>query len=148
MGRHPTGLLIIIGYKIFTATLLTITAIAILLTLKNYAEMRDWAEDLVLAGRQGVVKLIIEHVIQVKPKTLAFGVVAAMFYAGLSGLEAVGLWYEKAWGRWLVLISVGISIPLEIFELIQGLSAMKLLVFLLNLVIFAYVLFRFPKSSH
>lgn len=148
MSRHPTGLLIIIGYKLFTATLLTLAAIAILLTLKNYAALQDWAETLVLVGHKGAVKWLIEHVIQIKPRTLAFGVAAALFYAGLSALEAAGLWYEKAWGRWLVLISVGVSIPLEIFELTQGFSAAKLVVFVLNIGIFAYVLLRFPKPSH
>ncbi len=148
MGRHPTGLLVIIGYKVFTATLLALTAIAILLTLKHHEAMQAWTEDLVLAGREGVVTWVIENVIQIRRRTLAFGAVAAFFYAGLSGLEAVGLWYEKAWGRWLVLISIGISIPVEIYELTKGFSAIKLVVFLLNVAIFAYVLMRFPKASH
>jgi uncharacterized membrane protein (DUF2068 family) len=145
MGRHPTGLLVIIGYKTFTATILTLTAIAILLSLKNYAEMQSWAEDLVLAGRQGIVKWLVENVLQVKSKTVVFVALGMFFYAALSALEAVGLWYEKAWGRWLILISIGISIPVEIYELSKGFSWMKLVVFLLNLVIFAYVLLKFPK---
>jgi uncharacterized membrane protein (DUF2068 family) len=145
MGRHPTGLLVIIFYKTFTATVLTLTAIAILLSLKNFPEMQSWAEDLVLAGRQGIIKWIVEHVVQLSPKTVVFGAVAMLFYAALSGLEAIGLWYEKAWGRWLILISIGISIPVEIYELTKGISWMKLIVFLLNLGIFAYVLLKFPK---
>jgi uncharacterized membrane protein (DUF2068 family) len=145
MGRHPTGLLVIIFYKTFTATVLTLTAIAILLSLKNFPEMQSWAEDLVLAGRQGIIKWIVEHVVQLSPKTFIFGAVAMLFYAALSGLEAIGLWYEKAWGRWLILISIGISIPVEIYELSKGFSWMKLVVFLLNIGIFAYVLLKFPK---
>jgi uncharacterized membrane protein (DUF2068 family) len=145
MGRHPTGLLVIIGYKTFTATVLTIAAIAILLSLRNFAELQSWAEDLVLAGRQGIVKWIVEHVVQLRPRTFVFSAVAMLFYAALSALEAVGLWYEKAWGRWLILISIGISIPVEIYELSKGFSWMKLTVFLLNLGIFAYVLLKFPK---
>jgi uncharacterized membrane protein (DUF2068 family) len=145
MGRHPTGLLVIIGYKVFTATVLALTAIAILLTLKNHEAMQSWAGNLVLGGREGVVTWTLEHVIQVRRRTLAFGALAASFYAGLSSLEAIGLWYEKAWGRWLILLSVGISIPVEIYELSRGFSAVKLIVFLLNVGIFAYVLLRFPK---
>jgi hypothetical protein len=41
MSRHPTGLLVIIFYKTFTATVLTLTAIAILLSLKNFAELQS-----------------------------------------------------------------------------------------------------------
>jgi uncharacterized membrane protein (DUF2068 family) len=145
MGRHPKGLLVIIFYKTFTATVLTLGAIAILLSLKNFAELQSWAEDLVLAGRQGIVKWIVEHIVQLRPKTFVFGAVAMLFYAALSGLEAIGLWYEKAWGRWLVLISIGISIPVEIFELTKGFSWMKLVVFLLNLGIFTYLLLQFPN---
>jgi uncharacterized membrane protein (DUF2068 family) len=147
MRRHPKGLLVIIGYKTFTATLLGLTAIAILLALKNHEAMKAWTENLVLAGREGVVTWTVENVLQLRRRTLAFGAVAAFFYAGLSGLEAVGLWYEKAWGRWLVLISIGVSIPIEIFELSKGFSAVKLTVFLLNVAIFAYVLLRFPNAE-
>lgn len=148
MSRHPTGLLVIIGYKIFTATVLALTAIAILLALKNHEAMQAWTENLELAGREGAVTWILEHVIQVRRRTLAFGALAASFYAGLSGLEAIGLWLERAWGRWLILISVGISIPIEIYELSTGFSAIKLIVFMLNVGIFAYVMLRFPKHHH
>jgi uncharacterized membrane protein (DUF2068 family) len=40
----------------------------------------------------------------------------------------VGLWYEKTWAKILVIGLVGISIPPEIFELLQGFTTIKLVV--------------------
>jgi uncharacterized membrane protein (DUF2068 family) len=32
-------------------------------------------------------------------------------------MEAIGLWYERFWAQWLIIGTVGISIPPELFEL-------------------------------
>ncbi|KAM3115056.1 DUF2127 domain-containing protein [Phormidesmis sp. 146-33] len=54
----------------------------------------------------------------------------------MTAIEAVGLWFEKRWAHILVLLLVGISIPLEIYELIQGISPLKLIVFVINIAVF------------
>jgi len=42
--------------------------------------------------------------------------VGALFYSGLRFLEAVGLWKDRNWAKWLGAISGGIYIPVEIYE--------------------------------
>lgn len=147
MSKRPPGLVAIVCYKAFTATLFAITSISILLTLKNYQGLAHFADSLALEGKQGVIAWTVNKVLNVNPKTLQFSQLAAAAYAIVTLVEAVGLWYEKVWARWLVLGVVGISIPPEIFELIKGFSFLKLIVFVLNIGIFIYLVREFPQAK-
>jgi uncharacterized membrane protein (DUF2068 family) len=148
MRKRPPALLAIVGYKSVSAILFILTAIALLFTARHYGALQTWADDLTLANRHGIVAFGVQNIAQVQPRTLQFSSAIAVIYSGLSIAEAVGLWLEKAWGRWLVLIIIGISIPPEIYELHKGFSVIKLTVFLLNIGIFFYLMKRFPKSKH
>lgn len=146
MSKRPSGLVAIVVYKIFTATLLTIVSIALLLSVKHQPYLEDLWESLVLAGKQDLITLLLEKVLNLSTKTVLFGGVAAGVYALVTAIEAVGLWYQKTWARWLVLAVVGISIPPEIFELVHKFSFLKMIVFLLNIAVFVYLLREFPKK--
>ncbi len=61
-------------------------------------------------------------------------------YSLLRFIEAMGLWQEKAWAEWLGVISGGIYLPIEIFELIHDVSAIKFGIFVTNLLVVAYLL--------
>jgi uncharacterized membrane protein (DUF2068 family) len=148
MLKRPPALIAIVGYKSVSAMLFILTAIALIFTVKHYGALQTWADDLTLANRHGVVAFGIKNIAQLKPRTLQFSSAIAVIYAGLSITEAVGLWLGKPWGRWLVLIIIGISIPPEIYELHHGFSVVKLTVFLLNIGIFFYLMKRFPNSKH
>lgn len=147
MSKRPPGLLVVIVYKAFTAALFAVTAIAILLTLKNYQELGQFSESLFLAGKQGIIAWLVQTLLNTSPKTLHFGGIVAAVYAGLTCIETIGLWYQKSWARWLVIGIVAISIPPEIFELSKGFSPLKLIAFLLNLAILIYLLLKFPKEA-
>jgi uncharacterized membrane protein (DUF2068 family) len=74
---------------------------------------------------------------------------AAMLYAGLRGLEAYGLWRERRWAEWLALITGGIFVPLEIYELIHHPSSLKAAVLTTNLAIVFYMawVLRHPREQ-
>ncbi|MBO3460946.1 DUF2127 domain-containing protein [Aetokthonos hydrillicola Thurmond2011] len=146
MSKRPSGLVAIVIYKIFTATLLTIVSIALLVSVKHQPDLEELWESLVLAGKQGLIALLLEKLLNLSTKKVLFGGVAAGVYAVVTAIEAVGLWYEKAWARWLVLGVVGISIPAEIFELIHKFSFLKVVIFLINIAVFVYLLREFPKK--
>ncbi|MBC1275229.1 DUF2127 domain-containing protein [Nostoc sp. UCD121] len=145
MKKRPLGLVAIVVYKSFAALLLMVTSIALLLTLKNYRTLEAFSENYVLEGKSIIIDWILKKVINLNPRTLAFSGIGAAVYAIVTTIEAVGLWYEKRWAHVLVLGLVGISIPLEVYELIQGISLIKIFIFLLNLAVFGYLLQNFPK---
>ena len=46
----------------------------------------------------------------------------ALAYSLLRGAEAYGLWKERRWAEWLAVASGSIYLPLEFYELAQGVS--------------------------
>lgn len=124
-----------------------ITSIALLLTLKNYQTLEAFSENYVLEGKSMIIDWLLKKVINLNPRTLAFSGIGTGIYAIVTTIEAIGLWYEKRWAHVLVLGLVGISIPPEIYELIQGISPIKMFIFVLNLAVFGYLFRNFPKNQ-
>ena len=82
----------------------------------------------------------MEKVLTQKPETIRYSGIVAGVYALVTAVEAIGLWYQQVWAEVLVLILVGTSIPLEIYELIKGITLLKSVVFVVNVAIFLYIL--------
>ena len=146
--QRPPGLIAIVLYKSFVAALLTVTSIALLLALKNHQALEDFSESYLLESKIKIVEFLLDKVLSIKPKTLLFSGLAAGLYAALTAVEAVGLWYEKGWATILVLVLVGISILPEIYELFQGITILKLVVFVANVAMLWYLLHHLPKHGN
>jgi uncharacterized membrane protein (DUF2068 family) len=145
--KRPLALVVIIIYKAFTALLLAVTSIAIFLAVKNYQDVLSFADNYILKGKIEIIKWLLYKTLNLNPRTLQFSGIATGSYAVVTAIEAVGLWYEKAWATLLVVVLVGISLPAEIFELIKGVSLIKVVVFLINAALFWYLLRKFPKRK-
>lgn len=65
--------------------------------------------------------------------------ILAFIYAAIRLLEAYGLWQGKRWAEWLAVASGSIYVPIEIYELISGVSWVKLLTLTLNVSIVLYI---------
>jgi uncharacterized membrane protein (DUF2068 family) len=61
-------------------------------------------------------------------------------FAALEAVEMVGLWFAKRWAEYLTFVATALLLPLEIYELTSGVSALKLLTFVINLAIALYLL--------
>ncbi len=70
-------------------------------------------------------------------------VLATIFiaYATLESVEAVGLWFNKRWAEYLTFVATTVLIPYEIYELFLRLSVLKLVAFVLNVLVAAYLLY-------
>ncbi|WP_333389192.1 DUF2127 domain-containing protein [Microcoleus sp. POL10_C6] len=90
---------------------------------------------------------MVDKLLLIQPKNLLFSGLVAALYAVLTAVEAVGLWYEKDWATILVLVLVSISIPPEIYELVHGVTVLKLAVFITNVAILGYLLHHWPKHG-
>lgn len=65
---------------------------------------------------------------------------AAAVYSLVRLIEAVGLWYRKKWAEWFAILSGGIYIPVEIYEVIQRQTWPRVAVLVVNVGIVAYLL--------
>jgi uncharacterized membrane protein (DUF2068 family) len=64
-----------------------------------------------------------------------------LVYAAIEGVEAVGLWYQRRWAEYLTFVVTSSLLPLEIYELVHRLSPLKILAFVINVAVVAYLLY-------
>ena len=93
--QRAPGLIAIVLYKSFVASLLTVTSIALLLALNSHHPWEAFSEFLFLETKLNSVKYLLGKFLLIKPQTILFSGLAVGIYAILTVLEAVGLWYEK-----------------------------------------------------
>lgn len=65
----------------------------------------------------------------------------AFAYSALRFTEAYGLWKQRTWAEWVAFGSGTLLIPLEIRELMRGITILRSLVFVGNLAIVFYMLY-------
>lgn len=69
-------------------------------------------------------------------------------YGGFKLIEAVGLWFEKRWAEWLVVLStIFCFVPIEIYELCVKVTWTKVGALLLNFVIVAFMATVLQKTK-
>jgi uncharacterized membrane protein (DUF2068 family) len=64
---------------------------------------------------------------------------AAAGYAAMRFVEAYGLWRKRRWAEWFAALSGGLYIPIELYELWEGVSWVKLGLLAVNAAIVAYM---------
>jgi uncharacterized membrane protein (DUF2068 family) len=65
---------------------------------------------------------------------------AAAAYAVLEGAEAFGLWWGRRWAEYLTFLGTIVLLPLEIYELSNKVSVLKVFTLVLNLAVAGYLL--------
>jgi uncharacterized membrane protein (DUF2068 family) len=64
-----------------------------------------------------------------------------LVYAGVEGVEAVGLWYQRRWAEYLTFLVTASLLPLEVYEIVTRLSPLKIVAFVVNVAVVAYLLY-------
>ncbi len=73
--------------------------------------------------------------------------IAAAMYTVARFIEAVGLWLSKAWAQWFAILTGGMYIPIEIFEVAQRVTWPRVTVLIINLTVVSYLLFVLIKNG-
>ena len=76
--------------------------------------------------------IFLEAAAQVTDAKLWLLAMTALLYALARFVEAYGLWYQRRWAQWFALVTGALYLPIESYELLQGVSAIKTIVFLVN----------------
>ena len=66
---------------------------------------------------------------------------AALAYSTVRFVEAYGLWRVRAWAEWFAIVSGGVYLPFELYELIRHPTLVKIAVLLVNVAIVAYLVY-------
>ncbi|NTW58526.1 MAG: DUF2127 domain-containing protein [Nitrospirae bacterium] len=76
----------------------------------------------------------IDHITDPQLLVLAL---SALLYALVRFAEAYGLWYHRQWAEWFGFLTGGMYIPVEIYELVLGVTTIKLTIFIVNVTVVA-----------
>ena len=93
------------------------------------------------SGHVGIIGEL-DKLFSLRTNTLHELAIALLAYGLLEGIEAIGLWRMKRWAEYLTFLATTILLPLEVYEIVHKVSALKVIGFLINLAIVIYLLFN------
>jgi uncharacterized membrane protein (DUF2068 family) len=82
----------------------------------------------------------IANAFALSTSTLQWIAVALAGYGLIELIEGVGLWLMKRWGEYFAVIATSVFLPLEIYELTEKITAMRLIALLVNIVAVIWLL--------
>ena len=87
----------------------------------------------------GPVRLI-DKALHTAHGTLELVALGVLAYGALELLEAVGLWLMKRWGEYVAVVGTSIFLPLEVYELLERVTWVRVVAFVLNVFAVVYLL--------
>lgn len=91
-------------------------------------------------GGGGILGLVDEG-LSLPSSELDLYAAALLVYAVVEGVEAVGLWLGKRWAEYLTLLVTASLLPVEVYELTEGVTPFKVTAFVINVAVVVYLLF-------
>jgi uncharacterized membrane protein (DUF2068 family) len=131
-------------FKLFKAALLIAVGIGAIRFLHKdlSSTVLHWAQVLRVDTDNRYIHGALARVFRVTPKQLRALSVGTFIYAGLFLTEGTGLLLRKRWAEYFTIITTGLFIPLEIYELARHFTVTKLVVTLINALIVGYLVAR------
>jgi uncharacterized membrane protein (DUF2068 family) len=124
-------------------TLLSALALLIFFVVGNHAALqRDYNQIVQAFGGPSRAHPFLgrfKHYFTITPAHLDETGAGIAAFAALEAVEMVGLWFAKRWAEYLTFVATAVLLPLEVYELTSGVSALKLITFVINLAIALYL---------
>jgi uncharacterized membrane protein (DUF2068 family) len=92
-------------------------------------------------------RIFIEAASHLNNAHLILFAAGAFLYALVRFVEGYGLWRDRLWAEWFAVIAGSVYLPFEIFELWRGVTAVKVVIFALNLLVVAYLALALWQSK-
>jgi uncharacterized membrane protein (DUF2068 family) len=144
--RHSNKMLVAIGvFKLVKAAALVAAGIAFLALAHDgdaAATLVRWAREAHLDPGARFLRAAIAGIADISPSHRALIGAGLFFYAAVFVVEGVGLVLRKRWAEWMTIGVTASLIPLEIYELTREVHVTRVLVFVANVAIAAYLAWR------
>lgn len=152
-GRKFALLRLIAVERFVRGVAMLVAAFGIFHVASDRGSLLAWVERLVVAARplgaELGVHLTDSPVVQWVERTLGgdgqpiqLAGLALLGYGSLQVVEGVGLWGGWRWAEYLTVVATGLFVPLEVYELLDGASALKATALTVNLAAVAYLVYK------
>jgi uncharacterized membrane protein (DUF2068 family) len=140
--KSSSGLLLIGVFKLLKGLLLVAVGFGALRFLHKDlgVSVNHLVQVLRIDPENRFIHSLLAKILAVNPKQLRELSVGTFVYAAILLTEGIGLLLRKHWAEYFTIISTGIFIPLEVYELAKHLTAVKLLVLVVNVAIVVYLI--------
>jgi uncharacterized membrane protein (DUF2068 family) len=91
-------------------------------------------------AKHGLLKEI-DRLFSLQSSRLHLFAAVVLVYAAVEGIEAVGLWRQQRWAEYLTFLVTSSLLPLEVYELANRLSPLKVVAFVINVAVVGYLLY-------
>jgi uncharacterized membrane protein (DUF2068 family) len=83
---------------------------------------------------------LIEKALTTSHRTLILITIGVLAYGALELLEAVGLWLMRRWGEYVAVVGTAVFIPLEVYELIEKITWLRIAAMVVNVFAVVYII--------
>jgi uncharacterized membrane protein (DUF2068 family) len=91
------------------------------------------------AGDSGLLHSV-DRALSARGSTLSLVGAFLIFYGVLQLIEGTGLWLLKRWGEYFAVVATSLFLPLEIYELAEKVTALRIAALLVNIAAVIYLL--------
>jgi uncharacterized membrane protein (DUF2068 family) len=143
-SQHDVWIFLIGLFKLFKGISLLIVGFGLLKLLhRDIGTVVDhWIEVLRVDPDNRFVHRALLRIFNVTPKQLKELSAGTFLYAGIFLTEGTGLVLRKHWAEYMTLISTGLFIPLEVYEIYRHFTWVKVAVTVVNVLIVWYLAVR------
>lgn len=141
---RPHGLRVVAVFEGAKGGLVLVTGFGLLAFI--HRDLHSAAEELVrhlhLNPARHYPRIFLDAASRVTDTQLWLLAFSAFLYAVIRFIEAFGLWRRKLWAAWFGVLSGGVYLPVELFEVAHRPSWAKLTVLTVNLAVVAYLIYE------
>lgn len=140
-AAHPRGVRWVALFEASKGVLVILAGFGMLALI--HADLQTQAEEIVghfhLNPGSRYPRVFLELASNLTDARLWTLATLAFAYASIRFIEAGGLWFHPLWAEWLAAISGSIYVPFELYELMKGITGLKLVTVAVNLLIVGYM---------
>lgn len=148
-GKSSAGIILIGLFKLLKGIALIFVGLgAHHLLHRDVGEtVNHWVEMVRIDPDNHFVHQAINRVTNISPKQLRELSVGTFIYAALLLTEGIGLLLRKHWAEYFTVITTGMLIPLEIYELAKHGTPAKVAILILNVLVVVYLAMRLKRRA-
>ena len=151
--HHDLGFVLIAVWKLFRGCVLLLVSFWAVAAwhqnqpMNDHSALTQWCfRHLQAAGNHRFIHKWLAEYGALKVENLHLICIAAALYAVKLFIEGIGLWFEKVWAQYMTIIVTSLFLPFTTTELIRESTTSRLIVFLANLCVIAYLAWRLRQA--